>query len=54
MANSIKYTSIFEKYYKRYAKKFNTLPKKMLALEQMLIENPTSGTDLGNRLFKIR
>jgi hypothetical protein len=54
MANSIKYTSIFEKYYKRYAKKYHTLPEEMLALEQMLIENPTSGTDLGNGLFKIR
>ncbi len=54
MANSIRYTSIFEKYYKRYAKKFHTLPNEILALEKMLIENPNSGTDLGNGLFKIR
>jgi hypothetical protein len=54
MANRVKYTSIFEKYYKRYSKKFRSIPGEILALEKLLIENPTLGTDLGNGLFKIR
>jgi hypothetical protein len=54
MANSVKYTSVFERYYKRYAKKFHSLKDEMLILEKQLIENPKLGTDLGDGLFKIR
>lgn len=54
MANKILYTDVFEKYYKRYAKKFRSLPDEIAELEQMLLADPKLGTDLGEGLFKIR
>lgn len=54
MANSVKYTKIFEKYYKRYIKKFPSLADEIIELEALLIKNPTLGNDLGNGLYKIR
>lgn len=54
MANSISYTPIFEKYYKRYSKKYRSLPDDLLQLEKQLIQNPTLGVSLGDGLFKIR
>ena len=40
MANKILYTDVFEKYYKRYAKKFRSLPDEIAELEQMLLADP--------------
>ena len=54
MANRVKYTSVFEKHYKRYSKKFHSIASEISELEKLLIENPALGTDLGNGLFKIR
>ncbi len=54
MANKVFYTSIFEKYYKKYSKKYRTLNEEILVLEQQLIEQPTLGTELGGGLYKIR
>jgi len=54
MANKVYYTSVFDKYFKRYSKKFQSLSNEMLELEKTLIENPETGTNLGNGLFKIR
>jgi len=54
MANRVKYTSVFEKYFKRYSKKFLSISNEILELEKLLIENPKLGTDLGDDLFKIR
>lgn len=54
MANVVKYTSIFEKYFKRYSKKYRSLPEDIEALSKILIQNPTIGTNLGNNIYKIR
>ncbi|MBN2662545.1 MAG: type II toxin-antitoxin system RelE/ParE family toxin [Bacteroidales bacterium] len=54
MANRVKYTSVFEKYFKRYSKKFRSISSEILELEKLLIENPKLGTDIGDGLFKIR
>lgn len=54
MANRVKYTSVFEKYFKRYSKKFRSISSEISELEKLLIENPKLGTDLGEGLFKIR
>ena len=54
MANKIKYTGIFEKYFKRYSKKYRSLSDDLQQLEKQLIENPTLGTYLGDGLYKIR
>jgi len=54
MANRVQYTSVFEKYFKRYSKKFRSISSEILELEKLLIENPKLGTDLGDGLFKIR
>ena len=40
MANKILYTDVFEKYYKRYAKKFRSLPDEIAELEQMQLADP--------------
>jgi hypothetical protein len=53
MVNKVFYTSIFEKYYKKYSKKYRTLNEEILVLEQQLIEQPTLGTELGGGLYKI-
>lgn len=54
MANKIKYTSVFEKYFKRYSKKYRSLNDDLQQLEKQLIENPTIGVYLGDGLYKIR
>ena len=54
MANKVFYTSIFEKYYKKYSKKYRTLKDEILVLEQQLLKQPTLGTELGGGLYKIR
>ena len=54
MTNNIKYTGIFEKYFKRYSKKYRSLSDDLHQLEKQLIENPTLGIYLGDGLYKIR
>lgn len=54
MANKVKYTSVFEKYFKRYSKKYHSIKSELMELEAQLIENPKLGTDLGNGLYKVR
>ncbi len=54
MANVVKYTSIFEKYYKRYSKKYQSLSQDIESLEKTLIQNPTIGIYLGNNIYKVR
>jgi hypothetical protein len=46
--------SLFDKQVKRLVKKYPSLKNEIEALAQVLAENPTSGTDLGNGFFKIR
>jgi len=54
MANKITYTPIFEKYFKRYAKKYHSLPSDLGELEIKLLKNPALGTSLGDGFYKIR
>jgi hypothetical protein len=54
MANRIEYTTIFEKYFKRYSKKYRSLKTEIKEIESILLENPMHGIDLGNGLYKIR
>ena len=54
MPDQIKYTPVFEKYFKRYSKKYRTLKDDLKSLEKQLLENPKLGIDLGEGLFKIR
>ena len=44
----------FDRNYKRFQRKFASLPNDLLALEEMLLTNPESGTALGSGLYKIR
>jgi len=54
MTNNVKITSVFEKQYKRYAKKYRSLENEIQELEKTFIENPKFGIDLGDGLFKIK
>jgi len=45
---------IFDKYAKKYSKKFVGFKSSLKVIEKKLIENPTFGTPLGNGLYKIR
>ena len=53
MQNNVYTTNVFDKYRKRYKKKFRSLPTDLLKLEEELIENPKLGTHLGDGLYKI-
>ena len=44
----------FKKDYKKLVKKFPSLKKELLDLNETLQENPTHGTPLGNNTYKIR
>ena len=50
----IQYGDSFAKEYKRLAKKYKSLPNDFKKLIEQINENPTTGTVLGNNLFKIR
>jgi mRNA-degrading endonuclease RelE of RelBE toxin-antitoxin system len=54
MPNRITYTQTFEKYFKRYSKKFRSLPDDLFELDKKLLENPFLGTSLGDGIYKIR
>lgn len=47
-------TPNFDKEYKALAKKYKSLPKDLLKLEQTLQNDPTHGTALGDNTYKIR
>ena len=54
MISEIKYTPVFEKYFKPYSKKYPSLANDLKILENELLENPKLGSDLGGGLYKIR
>ena len=54
MKNRIVTLPIFDKRYKRFAKKFPSLNKELLALKALLLENPKSGVLTTENTYKIR
>ena len=50
----ITFTPEFKKEFKRLCKKYSSLNEEMKELVVQLAKNPTSGTSLGNNIFKIR
>ena len=52
--NKVYRTSIFETDYKRFVKKFISLPDEIQQLEKILIDQPDTGTSLGSGVYKIR
>ncbi|MBM6945283.1 MULTISPECIES: type II toxin-antitoxin system RelE/ParE family toxin [Bacteroides] len=51
---TIKLSLIFRKEFKKLAKKYRSLPFDLERLIESIQENPIQGTDLGNKLRKIR
>ncbi len=54
MRNNVIPTVIFEKRFKRFSKKFNSLSEEIAQLEKELMANPKMGESLGAGLFKVR
>ncbi|TCO11019.1 addiction module toxin RelE [Natronoflexus pectinivorans] len=54
MENRVFRTSVFDKRYSRFLKKFPSLKNDLSELEVELTMNPTIGKSLGNGLYKIR
>jgi len=54
MKSEIIRTSIFEKRYKRFSKKYHSLTAELVMLERELTVNPMMGEPLGSGLYKIR
>ncbi len=54
MKNRVEVTPFFERRYKRLSKKFTDLADSLRVLENQLIENPRTGIDLGENIYKIR
>ena len=54
MSYKIELTDNFKKEAKKLIKKYNSLRKEIAELGKELAENPTTGTDLGNDVYKIR
>ena len=54
MKNKIIYSTLFEKRYKFFSKKFMSLKTELKELEKGLLKNSELGSPLGNGLFKIR
>ncbi|MCL1946666.1 MAG: type II toxin-antitoxin system RelE/ParE family toxin [Chitinivibrionia bacterium] len=54
MSSEIRFTEHFKKEYKKLAKKYVSLKDDVFSLVEMLKENPTTGTNLGNNIYKIR
>ena len=52
--NKVYRTSIFDTDYKRFAKKFVSLPDEIQQLEKALVKQPDIGTSLGGGVYKIR
>jgi mRNA-degrading endonuclease RelE of RelBE toxin-antitoxin system len=54
MSSEIRFTEHFKKEYKKLAKKYVSLKDDVFSLVETLKENPTTGTNLGNNIYKIR
>ena len=54
MAFEVFTTKDFERFFKKIFKKYPSLKDDLLELIETLEENPNSGTNLGNNLYKIR
>jgi len=54
MRSEIRFTEHFRKEYKKLAKKYVSLREDVSSLVETLKENPTTGTNLGNNIYKIR
>ncbi len=54
MAFEVFTTKDFERFFKKLFKKYPSLKDDLLELIETLEENPNSGTNLGNNLYKIR
>jgi len=54
MANRIIPTPYFESRLKKFLKKFPSLNHELSELEEILLANPQTGTDIGSGIFKIR
>lgn len=50
----VSYTPVFEKYYKRYLKKFPSLSVDLKTFIEQLVQNPTMGISLGGGFYKTR
>jgi len=54
MSSEIRFTEHFRKEYKKLAKKYVSLKDDVLSLVETLKENPATGVNLGNNIYKIR
>jgi len=54
MRIEINTTPTFDREYKWLKKKYNSLPDDLLLLENELIQNPSTGVDLGGNIRKVR
>lgn len=54
MKNKVIATAYFSSRFKKFRKKFPSLPKEIEELEQILIVNPECGESLGSDIYKIR
>ncbi len=54
MSFSILATSFFERELKKLAKKYPSLKKDLAALVEQLLQQPSTGTPIGNDCYKIR
>jgi hypothetical protein len=52
--NKVYRTSIFDADYKRFAKKYVSVPSEIQQLEEMLVKQPDIGVPLGGNVYKIR
>lgn len=54
MTSKVIPTPFFERKFKRLVKKFPSLHNELSELEDVLIKNPETGTDLGSGVYKVR
>jgi mRNA-degrading endonuclease RelE of RelBE toxin-antitoxin system len=54
MSSEIRFTEHFRKEYKKLAKKYVSLKDDVLSLVETLKEDPATGVNLGNNIYKIR
>lgn len=54
MSYNVLATSFFERELKTLAKKHRSLKNDLSVLFEQLVQNPTTGTELGNHCYKIR
>jgi len=52
--NKVYRTSIFDADYKRFSKKFVSLPLEIQQLEEILVKQPDTGISLGGGIYKVR